>query len=81
VHELVHAWRNVAGLRLFDDAQACGLDDDEVMTTGFPPYTYEKYTENKFRLVWHVGGGEKLDVRTDYRTYAAEKAAAKLQAK
>ena len=77
VHELVHAWRNVAGQRLFDDAQACGLNDDEVMTTGFPPYVHEKYTENKFRIGWTEKFGE-LPIRADYRTYKAEKAAAKL---
>jgi hypothetical protein len=52
VHELCHAWRNAAGQRLFDDALSCGLDDDEVMTTGFPPYQYEKFSENLFRSVW-----------------------------
>jgi Effector protein len=37
-HELCHARRNAVGQRLFDDALSCNLPDDEVMTTGFPPY-------------------------------------------
>jgi hypothetical protein len=53
-HELCHAWRNMTGLRLFDDAQACGFDDDEVMTTGIPPYSNERYSENLFRSQWPV---------------------------
>ena len=62
-HELCHAWRNAVGRRLFDDATSCGLDDDEVMTTGFPPYQYEKYSENLFRANWHT----KLEMRVNYR--------------
>jgi hypothetical protein len=73
-HELCHAWRNATGQRLFDDAQASGLDDDEVMTTGIPPYTYEKFSENKFRAVWPVSTWDKwrhwtneLPMRDSYR--------------
>lgn len=62
-HELCHAWRNAIGQRLFDDALSCGLDDDEVMTTGFPPYQYEKYNENLFRAAWP----RQLDIRVNYR--------------
>ena len=62
-HELCHAWRNAVGRRLFDDAMSCGLDDDEVMTTGFPPYQYEKYSENLFRAHWPT----KLEMRVNYR--------------
>jgi hypothetical protein len=68
-HELCHAWRNAAGLRFFDDRQSNGLNDDEVMTTGLPPYLYEKYSENLFRSQWSK---EKLGMRTDYRTYRFE---------
>jgi len=71
VHELIHAWRNVKGLRFYDDAMACGLNDDEVMTTGFPPYSYEKFSENLFRAQWPEDKG-KLEMRTDYRTYQFE---------
>ena len=73
-HELCHAWRNATGNRLFDDAQACGLDDDEVMTTGIPPYSAEVYTENKFRAFWPLTSWEKwrhwvteLPMRSSYR--------------
>src|SRR5262245_23784982 len=73
-HELCHAWRNATGNRLFDDAQACGLDDDEVMTTGIPPYNAEKYSENMFRAVWPLTTWEKwrhwtneLPMRQSYR--------------
>lgn len=45
------------------------LDDDEVMTTGFPPYLYEKYSENLFRSQWRAA---ELAMRTDYRTYKFE---------
>lgn len=62
-HELCHAWRNATGQRLFDDANSCGLPDDEVMTTGFPPYQYEKYSENLFRANW----GSELPMRVNYR--------------
>jgi len=62
-HELCHAWRNAIGQRLFDDATSCGLDDDEVMTTGIPPYQYEKYSENLFRVAW----GDNLPLRENYR--------------
>jgi hypothetical protein len=62
-HELCHAWRNAAGQRLFDDALSCGLDDDEVMTTGFPPFQYEKFSENLFRSQWRT----KLEMRVNYR--------------
>jgi hypothetical protein len=62
-HELCHAWRNAMGQRLFDDATSCGLDDDEVMTTGFPPYQYEKFTENLFRVAWDPN----LPLRENYR--------------
>jgi hypothetical protein len=69
-HELCHAWRNAAGLRFFDDRQSNGLNDDEVMTTGLPPYGNERYSENLFRSQW---AKEKLEMRTDYRTYGFEK--------
>jgi hypothetical protein len=61
-HELCHAWRNAVGERLFDDANSSGLDDDEVMTTGFPPYQYEKYSENLFRSLF-----PNLPMRENYR--------------
>jgi hypothetical protein len=63
-HELCHAWRNAVGERLFDDALSCNLPDDEVMTTGFPPYQYERYSENLFRAHWTA---KKLPMRVNYR--------------
>jgi len=54
-HELIHAWRNVQGLRYFKDKEKvadAATPDDEVMTTGFPPYQWEKYSENMFRTLW-----------------------------
>jgi hypothetical protein len=62
-HELCHAWRNSSGMRLFDDAMACHLPDDEVMTTGIPPYLYEQFSENLFRSVYPG----HLDMRERYR--------------
>lgn len=49
-HELCHAWRNAVGKRLFEDAKAVDQYDDELMTVGLPPYEYEPYSENLFRL-------------------------------
>jgi hypothetical protein len=68
-HELCHAWRNVTGQRFFEDATRAGVDDDEVMTTGFPPYENEVISENMFRAQWV---GETLRMRTDYDTYKVE---------
>lgn len=69
-HELCHAWRNAVGQRTFDDAMICGFDDDEVMTTGFPPYTSEKFSENLFRQQWNLQRPwykAKIDLRVNYR--------------
>lgn len=68
-HELCHAWRNVSGLRLFEDSTRSLVDDDEVMTTGFPPYQNEEISENMFRAQWQ---GEQLQMRKDYDTYLVE---------
>jgi hypothetical protein len=59
-----HLLRFLIGQRLFDDALSCNLPDDEVMTTGFPPYQYEKYSENLFRAQWT---GRTLPMRENYR--------------
>jgi hypothetical protein len=73
-HELCHAWRNATGGRLFDDGQACGFDDDEVMTTGIPPYHTEKFSENLFRAAWPLSFFQRwwhwtneLPMRQSYR--------------
>ena len=60
-HELVHAYRNVRGRRLFDDFMSCSLPDDELMTTGITPYDYVHFTENKFR------GAIRFESRPGYR--------------
>ncbi|HEX5438293.1 MAG TPA: M91 family zinc metallopeptidase [Gemmatimonadaceae bacterium] len=65
-HELIHAWRNVRGLRYFPDKEKranAPTPDDEVMTTGFPPYNYEKFSENLIRAGWSPAA---LDMRTAY---------------
>lgn len=74
VHELIHAWRNLKGLRYFldKDKTAVGVrghtPDDEVMTTGFHPYAYEKFSENIFRFFWATASPKegKLPPRTAY---------------
>ncbi|MCA9727558.1 MAG: hypothetical protein KC729_07735 [Candidatus Eisenbacteria bacterium] len=44
-HELIHAWRMMTGRRIFER----GLGE-EFMTTGLPPFTALKFTENKLRV-------------------------------
>jgi hypothetical protein len=44
-HELVHAWRMVTGMRIFE-----GGWEEENMTAGLPPFVNLKYTENKLRI-------------------------------
>jgi hypothetical protein len=43
-HELIHAWRMLTGRRIF-----LGGVGEEHMTTGLPPYSAMKFTENKLR--------------------------------
>lgn len=43
-HELIHTWRMVTGMRIFE-----GGWEEEAMTTGLPPFVNMKYTENKLR--------------------------------
>jgi cold shock CspA family protein len=43
-HELVHAWRMMTGRRVF-----IGGLGEEHMTTGLPPYTSMRFSENKLR--------------------------------
>jgi len=65
-HEMIHAWRNVKGLRYFPDKEKhanAPTPDDEVMTTGFPPYAYEKFSENLIRVGWSP---KPLEMRTAY---------------
>ncbi len=72
VHEIIHAWRNVNGLRYFKDKEKTTIaptPDDEVMTTGFPPYQYEKFNENIFRGLWgkdEKWGKQQGQLRVNY---------------
>jgi hypothetical protein len=61
-HELVHAWRGMTGRRLLVGSQATHNDIEEVITTGLPPYQYEKYSENIFRSQWP----DEMGMRTSY---------------
>jgi Effector protein len=48
-HELIHAWRRMTGRRIFE-----GGTGEEHMTTGLPPYTNMKFTENKLRVLGNL---------------------------
>lgn len=50
-HELIHAYYAATGTRIFGEASA----DDEGMTTGLPPFHFQKYSENLFRAHWEKG--------------------------
>lgn len=54
-HEMVHVWRMVKGMRIFE-----GGWEEEAMTTGLPPFTNMKFSENKLRAEHDV------DMRTAY---------------
>ena len=43
-HELVHVWRMVTGVRIFQ-----GGWEEEAMTTGLPPFLNMEFSENKLR--------------------------------
>jgi hypothetical protein len=61
-HELVHAWRFMTGRALAYFGEGTN-DIEEVITTGLPPYNFEKYSENLFRSQWQ---GEELELRIAY---------------
>jgi hypothetical protein len=63
VHELVHAWRFMTGRALAYLNEQGAEDVEEVITTGLPPYNFEKYSENLFRTQW---SGDELEMRTAY---------------
>ena len=56
-HELVHAWRAMTGMVLFDYGW-----EEEAMTVGLPPFSFMEFTENKLRIEY---GG--LAIRPDYQ--------------
>lgn len=43
-HELVHAWRIMKGRRIFENGW-----EEEAMTTGLPPFSRLKFSENRLR--------------------------------
>lgn len=47
-HELIHGWRMMKGMRITD--RNAFSWEEEAMTTGIPPFTNFKYTENKLRI-------------------------------
>jgi len=63
VHELVHSWRFMTGRALAYLNEQGAQDIEEVITTGLPPYNFEKYSENLFRTQWN---GDELELRTAY---------------
>jgi len=56
-HELIHAWRVLAGRVLYRYGW-----EEEAMTVGLPPYSNMKYTENRLRI--EFGG---LAIRPEYQ--------------
>ena len=56
-HELIHAWRMVKGMRIFE-----GGWEEEAMTVGLPPFGNMPITENKIRV--ELG----MNPRTQYVT-------------
>jgi DNA-binding transcriptional regulator YiaG len=49
-HELIHAWRMVKGMRIFE-----GGWEEEAMTVGLPPFSNMAITENKLRVALNMG--------------------------
>ena len=56
-HELIHAWRVVTGMVLFEYGW-----EEEAMTVGLPPFSFMEFTENRLRIEY---GG--LAIRPDYQ--------------
>ena len=50
-HELIHALHNARGVRFVIDNGA-GENLEEIITTGFPPYNFEEFSDNKLRSQW-----------------------------
>jgi len=61
-HELVHAWRGMTGRMLYATTDQADLE--EVITTGLPPYNFEKFSENIFRS--QFPDDPDLPMRTSY---------------
>lgn len=60
-HEMVHGWRGITGRML--EIQNENFDIEEVITTGFPPYNSERFSENLFRSQYT---GPMLVMRVTY---------------
>ncbi len=60
-HELVHAWRALYGRQLY--VRGDRFDIEEVIATGFPPYNFERFSENLFRSQYR---GPELVMRVTY---------------
>ena len=60
-HEMVHAWRAMTGRNLY--ITNTNFDIEEVITTGFPPYNSEQFSENLFRAQYT---GPELVMRVTY---------------
>lgn len=61
-HELIHAWRAMSGMVLFEYGW-----EEEAMTVGLPPFSFMEFTENKLRIEY---GG--LAIRPDYQNITTE---------
>jgi hypothetical protein len=53
-HELVHAWRIMKGRRIFENGW-----EEEAMTTGLPPFSSMRFSENRLRVEANLPMREK----------------------
>ena len=60
-HELIHALHCMRGVNQRDN-RIGGEKLEEIITTGFPPYNYEEFSDNKLRAQWPTN----LDLRQKY---------------
>jgi hypothetical protein len=63
-HELIHVWRMVTGMRIFQ-----GGWEEEAMTTGVPPFVAMKFTENKIRAEHGLALRTKYGARCETAHY------------
>lgn len=57
-HELIHAWRMMAGRRIVNDGW-----EEEAMTTGLHPFSHLAFTENRLRMDAGYPGRQKYEMR------------------
>lgn len=60
-HELIHALHCMKGIDMGDVISGHEMLE-EIITTGFPPYNFEEFSDNKFRTQWP----SKLELREKY---------------